>query len=375
MAQVARASNSPAGDKTPNANRKLSQTAMASSLSSLPTMESRNTNGRESPLVTSFDAFNNSKHSEATQSPNGFKTQPYFFGKFPRGESERLLTASNVGVFLVRESESQPGEYSLSVRDNLGPKHYRLQKNANGYFIEGRPAHATIGALIEHHKQDADGLENALTTPCTRPANLVVDTGAANKPAEPTAMGAPTFQPSDVGKRVTVQGYGMGTLRFVGPHAKDGKPRCGVELDEPKGLNNGTAGGHTYFECADKHGVLVDPRSVLLTTAAPAALMFNPIYDDTPVAKPVAKPAAAAPRPSEPPAAPRPARASELVVNPIYDDTIAPRRVVLDNDEGPVLDDGPGSTTGVNSESTSTSGTAAGYLQVSPDENIEDLIE
>eukprot|EP00047_Mylnosiga_fluctuans_P022108 m.113740 g.113740 ORF g.113740 m.113740 type:complete len:773 (+) comp9141_c2_seq1:79-2397(+) len=310
MAQVARASNSPAGDKTPNANRKLSQTAMASSLSSLPTMESRNTNGRESPLVTSFDAFNNSKHSEATQSPNGFKTQPYFFGKFPRGESERLLTASNVGVFLVRESESQPGEYSLSVRDNLGPKHYRLQKNANGYFIEGRPAHATIGALIEHHKQDADGLENALTTPCTRPANLVVDTGAANKPAEPTAMGAPTFQPSDVGKRVTVQGYGMGTLRFVGPHAKDGKPRCGVELDEPKGLNNGTAGGHKYFECPDKHGVLADPRLVTFSSsAAPAKAAAAPAAAPAPAPTP-APAAAPAPAPASAPA-PAPAPAAE----------------------------------------------------------------
>lgn len=39
--------------------------------------------------------------------------------------------------------------------------------------------------------------------------------------------------------------------------------RCGVELDEPVGLNNGTVGGHTYFTAQPNHGVLVDPRKVL----------------------------------------------------------------------------------------------------------------
>ena len=47
---------------------------------------------------------------------------------------------------------------------------------------------------------------------------------------------------ADVGKRVTVLKYGVGTLRFFGPHHRDGKPRCGVELDEANGINNGTVG-------------------------------------------------------------------------------------------------------------------------------------
>jgi hypothetical protein len=50
------------------------------------------------------------------------------------------------------------------------------------------------------------------------------------------------FKEADVGERVVVKDFGPGVLRFYGMHAKDGKPRCGVELDEPKGLNNGTAG-------------------------------------------------------------------------------------------------------------------------------------
>lgn len=51
-----------------------------------------------------------------------------------------------------------------------------------------------------------------------------------------------TFKKTDVGKRVTVEGYeGMkGTIRFVGKHIKEGTTRIGVELDKPVGKNNGT---------------------------------------------------------------------------------------------------------------------------------------
>ena len=43
-----------------------------------------------------------------------------------------------------------------------------------------------------------------------------------------------------VGSRVAVEGKGNGVVRFVGLHAENGKPRIGVELDDPVGKNNGT---------------------------------------------------------------------------------------------------------------------------------------
>ncbi|EGD74004.1 hypothetical protein PTSG_05702 [Salpingoeca rosetta] len=66
------------------------------------------------------------------------------------------------------------------------------------------------------------------------------------------------------GSRVTVTGYGEGTLRFYGPHAIKPGPRCGVELDRPIGLNNGTVADFQYFSCRPKHGVLVSPTKVTL---------------------------------------------------------------------------------------------------------------
>ena len=63
------------------------------------------------------------------------------------------------------------------------------------------------------------------------------------------------------GARVTVDGYTcQGTLRYYGPHHAKAGQRCGVELDEPVGKNNGTIDGHTYFTCEAEHGVLVSCR-------------------------------------------------------------------------------------------------------------------
>eukprot|EP00049_Salpingoeca_infusionum_P012931 m.240367 g.240367 ORF g.240367 m.240367 type:complete len:1931 (+) comp15309_c2_seq1:504-6296(+) len=74
-----------------------------------------------------------------------------------------------------------------------------------------------------------------------------------------------TIKESDVGKRVIVQGYDCGgVLRFVGLHKVKQIERCGVELDEPLGKNNGTVNGHVYFQCPDNHGVLCAPGKVTL---------------------------------------------------------------------------------------------------------------
>ena len=69
----------------------------------------------------------------------------------------------------------------------------------------------------------------------------------------------------DINKRVLVEGYdSIGTLVFYDDHnSKPGK-RCGIILDDAIGRNNGTIGGHKYFECEDKKGILVAPYKVKL---------------------------------------------------------------------------------------------------------------
>jgi len=62
-----------------------------------------------------------------------------------------------------------------------------------------------------------------------------------------------------VGKRVSCRGL-SGTVRFIGTthYSKKGE-WVGVELDAPKGKNNGTVKGKQYFSCAPKHGMMFKP--------------------------------------------------------------------------------------------------------------------
>ena len=65
-----------------------------------------------------------------------------------------------------------------------------------------------------------------------------------------------------VGMRCNTVKYGTGAVRFIGPIAKDGPTRIGIELDQPVGLNDGSARGTQYFSCAPNHGVFLKPEKV-----------------------------------------------------------------------------------------------------------------
>ena len=73
-------------------------------------------------------------------------------------------TANASGSFLVRESKSSPGSYSLSIRDAQKVNHHKIQKlDGGGYFLLPQFTFASIPELIEHYSKQPDGL---LKSPC-----------------------------------------------------------------------------------------------------------------------------------------------------------------------------------------------------------------
>ena len=78
-----------------------------------------------------------------------------------------------------------------------------------------------------------------------------------------------------VGEDVIINGYGTGKLAYYGAHkggaggkAAKGGMRCGIILDSPVGLNDGTVQGQRYFECEPLHGILVAAEKVTLASQA-----------------------------------------------------------------------------------------------------------
>ena len=63
------------------------------------------------------------------------------------------------GSYLVRDSETTAGDFSLSVRDHDRVRHYRIRRlDAGGFFVTRRVTFETIQDLVEYYKQQADGL-------------------------------------------------------------------------------------------------------------------------------------------------------------------------------------------------------------------------
>lgn len=93
-------------------------------------------------------------------------TMEWFQGRIKRSDAEKFLhDTQKPGSYLVRESESRPGDYSLSMLDveNM-VKHYRIRLMDNGdHYISKRVTFPGIPELIDHYSKEADGLATRLT--------------------------------------------------------------------------------------------------------------------------------------------------------------------------------------------------------------------
>ncbi|KAM4610698.1 tyrosine-protein kinase HCK [Polymixia lowei] len=107
------------------------------------------------------------------------ETEEWFFKGVSRKDAERQLLASGnkVGSFMIRDSETTKGSYSLSVRDsdiqsgdNALVKHYKIRTLDNGgFYISPRITFTTLQELVSHYKKQGDGLCQNLTNPCINP--------------------------------------------------------------------------------------------------------------------------------------------------------------------------------------------------------------
>ena len=92
----------------------------------------------------------------------------WYFGPMKRGDAEKLLINHGAqGSFLIRDSETQQGGFSLSLRDGESIKHYRIRTlDQGGYFISRNEAFLTLKELVSFYKENASGLCAQLQQPC-----------------------------------------------------------------------------------------------------------------------------------------------------------------------------------------------------------------
>ncbi|XP_058288904.1 tyrosine-protein kinase HCK isoform X2 [Hylobates moloch] len=91
---------------------------------------------------------------------DSLETEEWFFKGISRKDAERQLLAPGnmLGSFMIRDSETTKGSYSLSVRDydpRQGDtvKHYKIRTLDNGgFYISPRSTFSTLQELVDHYK-------------------------------------------------------------------------------------------------------------------------------------------------------------------------------------------------------------------------------
>ncbi|CAN9507398.1 unnamed protein product [Ophioblennius macclurei] len=102
------------------------------------------------------------------------EVEKWFFKDLSRRETERLLLApgNKPGAFLVRESETSKGSFSLSIKDNDSEqgdvvKHYKIRcLDKGGYYISPSLTFSSLQELVKYYSRTADGLCQRLYAPC-----------------------------------------------------------------------------------------------------------------------------------------------------------------------------------------------------------------
>ncbi|VUZ43643.1 unnamed protein product [Hymenolepis diminuta] len=94
-------------------------------------------NTMASPFTSTTDWRTRTSNESALVAPEDTSSYPWYHGSVSRQAAEQLLRSGITGSYLVRESESAPGQLSVTVR-NLGRVyHYRISRDTcgwNSYF-------------------------------------------------------------------------------------------------------------------------------------------------------------------------------------------------------------------------------------------------
>ncbi|XP_043915774.1 growth factor receptor-bound protein 2 isoform X1 [Protopterus annectens] len=77
----------------------------------------------------------------------------WFFGKIPRAKAEEMLMKQrHDGAFLIRESESAPGDFSLSVKFGNDVQHFKVLRDGAGKYFLWVVKFNSLNELVDYHR-------------------------------------------------------------------------------------------------------------------------------------------------------------------------------------------------------------------------------
>lgn len=93
------------------------------------------------------------RHTTSIVTEIDITSQPWYFGSVPRTQCDTLLNEfAEDGDFLVRASETNSGDFSISLKAPGRNKHFRVHFEDDVYCI-GQRRFSSMSELIEHYKK------------------------------------------------------------------------------------------------------------------------------------------------------------------------------------------------------------------------------
>ena len=93
---------------------------------------------------------------------NSVLSSSWFFGEISRKDAEKLLKQPSIkhGSFLVRKSENNTGEYSLSLKNLEKVNHFKINRLDGNFYLAPKTTFNTIPELVAHYSGQALPIAN-----------------------------------------------------------------------------------------------------------------------------------------------------------------------------------------------------------------------
>uniref|UniRef100_A0AAZ3RNQ1 SH2 domain-containing protein n=1 Tax=Oncorhynchus tshawytscha TaxID=74940 RepID=A0AAZ3RNQ1_ONCTS len=118
---------------------------------------------------TAPDVTGKPKYHQGQQPPEPLPVHPaiihkarWFAGRVSRGVAEGRLRQRDRGAFIVRESESAPGEFSMSVSYGDHVQHFKVLQDRSGQYFVWEEMFFSLNQMVEFYHSNSIAKEGTV---------------------------------------------------------------------------------------------------------------------------------------------------------------------------------------------------------------------